>query len=113
MNKTDILQLKEKLLLQEQELQELESTLKESAQTVELDQSKVGRLSRMDAIQGQQIALDAARRRKMQFKQIKSALHRIDADEYGFCLSCGDDIDTRRLSFDPANEYCFDCADKR
>jgi len=112
MNDIDIQQLNEKLLLQKQELKELESTIKESAQTVELDQSKVGRLSRMDAIQGQQIALEAARRRKIQFEKIASALRRIDADEYGYCLSCGEEIDIRRLSFDPANEYCFECADK-
>ncbi len=103
--------MKQKLQLQRKQLHELDETIKESTQTVELDQSKVGRLSRMDAMQGQQMALEAGRRRQMQFAKIESALQRIAADEYGYCQSCGEEIDTRRLEFDPANEHCFDCAD--
>ncbi len=110
-NKT-IQQMKEKLLSQRAELQELEATQKESGQTVELDQARVGRLSRMDAMQGQQMALEAIRRREHQFMLIEGALRRIESGEYGYCLACGDEIDARRLFLDPAYTHCVDCADK-
>lgn len=104
--------LKNKLLLQRTDLQALEVTLNESSQTVTLDQSKVGRLSRMDALQGQQMALEATRRRKQLLNNIASALNRIESGEFGACVECGEDIDIRRLSFDPSNQHCIECAEK-
>lgn len=111
MNSQQIEQLKQVLLRQRQEIHDLEATLKESSQTVTLDQSKVGRLSRMDAMQGQQIALEASRRRQQKLKNIESALRRIEEDEYGYCDKCGEEIDIRRLEFDPSNSHCIECAD--
>ena len=110
MKKSDIQKFKHKLNLQKSEIMDLEATLKESSQTVVLDQSRVGRVSRMDAMQGQQMALEASRRRQQQLKNIAMALQRIEADEYGYCLQCGEPIDTRRLEFDPAISHCIHCA---
>lgn len=111
MNESDIERFKQKLILQRTEIQDLETTLKESSQTVILDQSKVGRLSRMDAMQGQQMALEASRRRQLQLSNITRALHRIEIGEYGYCVQCGEEIDSRRLDFDPANSHCIECAE--
>ena len=47
---------------QKDELVRMSSSLAEAGKTVELDQTRVGRLSRMDAMQGQQMALEAERR---------------------------------------------------
>lgn len=111
MNESAIKQLKRKLIAQQNEIHELDETLRESQQTVTLDQSKVGRLSRMDALQGQQMALEAARRRQLQLSKIKSALLRIETGEFGYCVRCGEQIDSRRLDFDPANSHCIQCAE--
>ncbi len=89
------------------DIQQQETTFKEDGKPVELDQTKVGRISRMDAIQAQQMALDASRRRQLQLVKIESAFQRIDSGEYGFCLSCDEDIDIRRLMIDPTNTHCF------
>ena len=94
------------------ELQALENTSRESGATVELDQSRVGRLSRMDAMQAQQMALETARRRGQQLQKIEGALRRIDSGDYGYCFVCGDDIDARRLAIDPTVSRCMDCVDK-
>ena len=91
---------------------ELADTLKEAGKTVELDQARVGRLSRMDAMQGQQMALEAARRRQHQLVNIKAALGRIESGQYGYCFGCGKAINPRRLAFDPANTRCIDCAEE-
>ena len=60
MKEAEIEQFRQKLLLMRSDIMELADTLKEAGKTVELDQARVGRLSRMDAMQGQQMALEAA-----------------------------------------------------
>ena len=111
MNKQEIEQFKQDLLKARAELQALSATLAEAGKTVELDQTRVGRLSRMDAMQGQQMALEAARRHKQKLQNIGVALRKIESDEFGYCVDCGEEIDIRRLKADPANSKCIDCAD--
>ncbi len=82
----------------------------EGARTVELDQSRVGRLSRMEAIQAQAVALESRRRQQLKLQQIKAALQRIEAGDFGICSRCAEDIDSRRLDFDPTAPLCITCA---
>jgi DnaK suppressor protein len=56
---------------------------------VELDQTSVGRLSRIDAIQVQAMALATEERRKAELARVKAALERIDGDEFGYCEQPG------------------------
>jgi DnaK suppressor protein len=91
------------------EIEQLSNENKEAAGTVTLDQSTVGRLSRMDALQAQQMAQETARRRQVQSQKIDSALRRMDAGEYGYCHKCGDEIGVARLNFDPAGTRCIGC----
>ncbi len=83
---------------------------KESRDPVELDQSRVGRLSRMDALQGQAMAQETERRRNLELQRIEAALARLDTDEYGYCLTCGEEISRKRIELDPAAAVCIDCA---
>ena len=80
---------------------------------VELDQQAVGRLSRMDALQVQAMALETSRRRGNELRRIAAALARIDEGEFGHCLECGDEIAARRLALDPAAPLCIGCASGR
>ncbi len=112
MNIKEIKQIKQKLLQLRSELQEHGETLKGATETVELDQAKVGRLSRMDAMQSQQMAQEEVRRRQHQLVKVEGALRRIESDEYGECFICEEEIDVRRLMFDPTNTRCIVCADK-
>jgi DnaK suppressor protein len=79
MNEGEIEKIRQKLLRLRSELQELEETFKETSEPVELDQARVGRLSRMDAMQSQQMALEAVRRRRNQLLKVEGALRRIEA----------------------------------
>jgi len=99
-----------KLLKLREELLHIEDTGNEAAKTVELDQSRVGRLSRMDAMQAQAMSKESKRRREIKMKRIESALQRIDNDEFGYCIRCEEDIDPKRLEFDPAALLCIECA---
>ena len=108
----DITAFRDLLLARERELIEEEKSGDESAGTVELDQTRLGRLSRMDAMQAQQMAKASSRRRQAERGRIAAALKRIDDGEYGYCLSCGDLIPAPRLQIDPAVPQCVDCATK-
>jgi DnaK suppressor protein len=77
---------------------------------VELDQQSVGRLSRMDAMQQQEMAQAEARRRNNDLARIEIALNRLAEGEYGWCAECGEAIAVRRLEIDPAAALCVGCA---
>lgn len=98
------------LLRRREELLTLDETSRESRNPVTLDQQSVGRLSRMDALQGQAMALETNRRREAEIKRIDAALERLDSGDYGYCLSCDEPIAPKRLEFDPATPTCVDCA---
>lgn len=80
--------------------------------TVELDQSRVGRLSRMDALQGQQMAMEVKRRSTAKLLAIESALKRIATETYGDCFVCDQPIPLKRLELDPTYTRCIECVDQ-
>lgn len=104
--------LRDKLFKLRAELQELAAMGDESAAVVELDQTKVGRLSRMDAMQAQAMAQASEQRREQTLRRIDAALKRIEDDEYGCCLQCDELINPKRLEFDPTVTLCIECASK-
>lgn len=112
MTAVDFGKMRDRLLELRAELESIAATGDDSAAVVELDQSKVGRLSRMDAMQAQAMAKASAQRREQTLRQIEAALQRIDDEEYGLCTDCGETINPRRLQFDPTALRCIDCASK-
>ncbi len=110
MNDIKIEQFKQKLFILKDKLQELKDT--EASKPIELDQAKVGRLSRMDAMQHQQIAQEFVRRQQRKLSMIDGALHRIESGNYGECFVCGEEMTIRRLEVDPTNTRCIKCVDK-
>jgi len=85
-------------------------TTADNRRPVELDQTSVGRLSRMDAMQGQALAVATERRRHEEIRRIEAAILRIDEGEFGFCISCGEEIAAKRSSADPTVATCIACA---
>jgi DnaK suppressor protein len=106
----DMKRMRSQLLHRRSEILERESATKEARDPVELDQARLGRLSRMDALQNQAVAQDVERRRKIELQRIEAALGRIESGQYGYCLNCGEAIPIARLEFDPAVATCVDCA---
>lgn len=77
--------------------------------TVMLDQSCVGRLSRMDALQQQAMVLglnEALQRKK---RRLEAALVRLDGGLFGICCQCGEAVPKARLDADPGAPFCTDC----
>jgi len=83
----------------------------ESRATVVLDQQSVGRLSRMDALQGQAMAQAEEERRQLTIRRIDTALARLAQGEFGECIECGEWIAARRLEWDPTVLKCIHCAE--
>jgi DnaK suppressor protein len=92
------------------ELQALRDISSQARAAVELDQTSVGRVSRVDALQAQQMALAQERAREAELVRIAAALKRIEDGEYGECIKCGDEIAAKRLDFDPSVPTCISCA---
>ena len=109
----DIAVFKKKLLALRDELLQVQHTGDEAAQIVELDQSKVGRVSRMDALQNQAMAKESQQRRILQLQRITGALQRIEKESFGLCARCEEEIHRKRLELDPTVVLCIDCANKR
>jgi DnaK suppressor protein len=85
-------------------------TTADNRRPVELDQTSVGRLSRMDAMQVQAMAMATERRRHEEVRRVEAAIKRIDEGEYGTCISCGEEIAAKRLAVDPTAATCIRCA---
>jgi DnaK suppressor protein len=80
-----------------------------SAAPVVLDQSSVGRLSRMDAMQQQAMAKATREKAQLRLGQCKRALSAFEREEWGLCRKCEEPIGFRRLSARPEAPFCVDC----
>lgn len=112
MNEAEIDKFRKRLLNLKAELLDIAEASQEARRPVELDQASVGRLSRMDAIQAQQMAQEAGRRREAQVVRIEAALQRIESGDFGYCYVCGEEINPRRLNVDPTTTRCVDCMEE-
>ncbi len=92
------------------ELDTLSESSKEVRDAVSLDQSRVGRLSRMDAIQMQEMERANEARRSLERQRVERALQLIEAGDYGECVRCSEVIAPKRLKLDPSYITCVGCA---
>ena len=102
--------LKQQLVDRKEELERLVTAHHDDTRPVVLDQTTVGRLSRMDEIQNQAMSVEMERRRIDETHRIDAALARMEEKEFGYCMSCGDKIEKKRLELDPAIPTCVGCA---
>lgn len=99
---TALLTLKEQL---QQQLQQAES----AAEPVQLDQTLLGRVSRMDAMQQQSVALSTRKHANITLKKVLTALQAHKQGEYGYCRRCGEPIGFGRLQAQPESSLCLQC----
>ena len=100
---------RDRLLALEKEIQATLEASKEDSDVVELD-TAIGRLSRMDAMQNQQMALELRRRQEQQLQRIANALKRMNQNRYGLCGRCKQPIAEERLEVSPDVVMCVKCA---
>ena len=103
--------LKNQLLELRRLLTDVESTGAEAEEVVELDQTRQGRLSRMDAMQAQAMSKATGAKRRELLREIEAALQRFEDGSFGECLECGEPIAPGRLQANPVARYCITCAE--
>ena len=96
-----------------QEMRRSLRSLESAAQIVELDQPTMGRLSRVDAIQSQQMAKANRDSTRLRLRQIEAALARLEDEDYGRCRSCDEPIAIARLRIRPEAVLCVECQQDR
>ncbi len=94
-------------------IESLEESRRSSSEVVELDQTRTGRLSRMDALQLQAMAKAGQARSQQELRRIEAALRRLEGGAYGDCLDCGEPIAPARLEANPTVTLCVACASAR
>ena len=83
-----------------------------SAATVQLDQTLVGRVSRMDAMQQQSVAVSTLKRASQRLQRVNAALKAVTENNYGFCRRCDEPIGYKGLEAQPEANLCINCQDK-
>jgi DnaK suppressor protein len=101
-------ELRRRLLAMRLALEDRSHAATEDTQPVSLDQP-IGRLTRMDAIQQQQMALGQQQRVVGELQLVVAALHRLEVQRYGLCLRCHEAIPYERLAIRPTATLCYDC----
>ncbi len=97
----------------ERALEKLERSMRtteEAMQPVKLDQTAVGRLSRIDSLQNQGVTRNLQEREQVKLGQIAAAYERIEGGTYGECVECGGAIPFERLQVFPETPTCTGCA---
>ena len=93
-------------------LEEVLEISKDGAKPVDVNEP-IGRLSRMDAIQQQQMTKANRSAYERKLRQIEAALEKLDKDEYGDCRSCEEPVGYSRLKARPETPFCLECQGAR
>ncbi len=108
MNEKEKAQIKEYLLKEKTKINKRVIDLKELTKPIEPD-CAIGRVSRMDAINNKSINEAALRKAQDKEKKINISLERIDDEDFGSCIQCGQTIPIQRLLLMPGS-LCIKCA---
>lgn len=90
----------------------LELSATNDSGAVQLDQTRVGRLSRMDAMQQQALSQSLKERLMRNRRRLEAALERVNNGSFGLCCRCQDELEPERLESEPAAPFCADCQDE-
>lgn len=96
----------------DRQLRRLERSMRVTEAAMEpvtLDQTAVGRLSRIDSLQNQGLTRNLQERERIRLAHIEKALRGLEEGTYGVCVSCGGEIPFQRLYVVPEASTCAAC----
>ena len=93
------------------ELEQLLELSKSGSKPVSLEEP-IGRLSRMDAMQQQQLVKANRRQHEARLLQVQAALRRIEDETFGECRRCEEPIAPSRIEARPEAPFCLDCQEE-
>lgn len=109
LTKDHLAELREELETQLTRLMRSIEASEAALEPVELDQSRVGRLSRMDELQNQSLTRNLHEREEIRLTLVRNALSRMDEGTYGLCAACESEIPYERLLIFPEAVECGGC----
>ncbi|MDA0348414.1 MAG: TraR/DksA C4-type zinc finger protein [Verrucomicrobia bacterium] len=109
MTHEELVPIKKAIEIRMTELTSILQTKTEDTKPIEPDVS-IGRLSRLDSMQMQQMALEQRRRKESELQKLKNALKRMEDGSYGTCMMCRQPIAPARLEAQPDAILCINCA---
>jgi DnaK suppressor protein len=101
------LEWKQRLLALRGDIEALLAGHEEPRAQPESDQEVGDRAARAEAVLDHEMAAETTRRRHVELNRIDAALKRLEDDEFGDCVTCGNPIDPERLALDPATPFCI------
>lgn len=113
LNAQNLQQLRVLLLQSRDELEQQLNIGKTATEAVKLDQTTVGRVSRVDAMQQQSMAVSTREMASQRLKKVKRALQNLDEQCYGYCDGCDEEIAVKRLLAQPEANLCINCQDRQ
>lgn len=93
------------------ELEQMLDLSKSGSKPVSLDEP-IGRLSRMDAMQQQELVKANRRQHEVRLQQVMAALRRLKDGSFGDCRRCEEPIAPSRIEARPEAPFCLDCQEE-
>ena len=109
LNSHQLQQLQQQLLRIKAELEEQLNSNQDATNIVELDQSTTGRVTRIDAIQQQSMAVSTRNKVRQRLQSVNLALSKHTKEDYGYCKQCDETIAFVRLLAQPESRLCLSC----
>jgi DnaK suppressor protein len=73
-------------------------------------ENAIGRVSRMDAINNKSVNEAALRSSINKLALLQSAIVRVQEENFGICIRCGQEIPFKRILLIPQSNQCVHCA---
>ncbi len=73
----------------------------------------IGRLTRMEAINSQNISEASLNSAQAKLVKLEKALSKVDLPDFGICVRCESPIPHGRIMLMPENVLCVSCAEKK
>jgi len=108
LNHTPLDEFQKQLEAMKAEIESLLGLTSQDARPVDLD-LPIGRLSRADAMQMQEMAGTNRRQLEVRLQQVKGALKALEEGSYGSCRNCHGAINLARLEIRPESPFCIEC----
>ena len=98
----------------QEELKKTEVAIKDYKESTKpiSPENAIGRVSRMDAINNKSVNEAALRNAINKLALLKSALQRVNNDDFGLCIRCKNQIPIRRILLMPQSNRCVHCASR-
>ena len=104
-----IIELRAELQRQLVRLEQSMRVTEKAVKIVELDQTAVGRLSRMDSLQNQSLSKGLREREVARLSQVREAISRIEKETFCLCIACGGESPYEMLFVFPEAPACGEC----